>query len=90
MLTTIFFLMALVYFCYHAMSGEGGLFALVQLSNELDSAQVELDEVRAERLKLAYRTELLKPESLDLDLLDEQTRKVLGYAHPEERVYTIK
>lgn len=89
MLTTLFFILVLVYFCYHAMDRDRGLFALVQLNKELEQAQLELDVTRAERIKLSYHTKLLKAESLDLDLLDEQARKILGYSAPEEKIYLV-
>jgi hypothetical protein len=32
----------------------------------------------------------MRPDSLDLDLLDERVRMVLGYVKPEERVIIEK
>jgi cell division protein FtsB len=85
--TTIFFLLVLVYFAYHAISGERGFLALLQLSQKVDQMRMELDVVKAERIRLEHRVQRLHPDSLDLDLLEEQSRKILGYADPNERVY---
>ena len=85
-LTSSVFIMILIYFCYHAMNGQGGLFSLVQLSQTLDEATIELETIRSERIRLANRTMLLKGNTLDLDLLDEQVRRNLAYADKEETV----
>ena len=39
-----------------------------------------------EREKLEKRVDLLRPENLDLDMLEERARSVLGLAHPDELV----
>lgn len=72
------------YFTYHLLNGNNGLFAMIQLNNKLVEAQARLDEIKFERLKLQHKVSMLSPESLDLDLLDEEARKNLGYAKPNE------
>lgn len=76
----------LAYFAYHMFSGGRGLAALLTLNSEISSIQNELDLVRMERLELEHSSNLLKSESLDLDLLEEQAKKILGYAKPQEIV----
>ena len=44
----------------------------------------ELAALQAERAAIANKTERLSTEHLDLDLLDEQARKVLGLGRPDE------
>lgn len=88
--TTGFLVLAVAYFGFHAISGDRGLLALAQLTKEVEVAQGELDRVRAERLHLEHRVSLLKDESLDIDLLDEQARKVLGFGLEGERVLLVK
>ena len=39
---------------------------------------------------LERRVSLLRPESLDRDMLEERARAVLDLARPEERVIVIK
>lgn len=84
---TLVFLGMVAYCCYHAISGQHGIFALLSLTKELDRSKAELDLVRAERMGLEHKVALLRPDSLDLDLLDEEARKVLVYATPDEEVY---
>lgn len=89
-LPTLLFVVVLVYFSYHAISGERGLLALIQLSQKIDMSRADLDIVHAERLKMERNVRLMRDESLDLDLLDEQARRVLGYADKDERVYNLE
>lgn len=67
------------YFGYHVFHGERGMTAWVALQGQVAEAQAVLDGVRAERRALERRVALLKPESLDPDLLDERARLMLGY-----------
>ncbi len=89
-LPTLLFVVALSYFSYHAISGERGLLALIQLNQKIEQARSELDIVHAERIKLERNVRLLRDDSLDLDLLDEQARRLLGYAGKDERVYNLE
>lgn len=86
-ISTTLFVLLFSYFCYHAISGDRGLLALIQYNKRVDRLHAEADTIRAERLQLEHRVSLLKPNSLDLDLLEEQARKLLGYAHKNETVY---
>ena len=45
-----------------------------------------LMESNAARDILARRVELLRPENLDRDMLDEQARQILGLAHSDDLV----
>lgn len=80
----------ILYFSYHTFSGNSGLFAFISLTQEAQATQAELETIRAERLSLEHRVNLMRSESLDLDLLDEQARKRIGYAHKKETVYLIQ
>ena len=68
------------------ISGGRGILAFFKLSSQISSAQSELELVRMERLDLEHNANLLKSESLDLDLLEEQAKKILGFAKPQEIV----
>ncbi len=87
---TLLFVVVLLYFSYHAISGERGLLALIQLSQKIEQARLELDIVHAQRLKYERNVKLLRDDSLDLDLLDEQARRLLGYAEKDEKVYNLE
>ena len=79
----------LSYFSYHAISGERGVLAYMRLTEKITQARAELDIVHSERLTYERNVRLMRDESLDLDLLDEQARRLLGYAKPDEQVYHL-
>jgi cell division protein FtsB len=74
------------YFAYHSFEGERGVYAYVRLAEQVEIAREHLDDVRNERLALEKRVALLRSESLDRDMLDEQTRALLNFARPDELI----
>ncbi|MFA5041358.1 MAG: septum formation initiator family protein [Bdellovibrionales bacterium] len=72
------------YFLYHTVEGERGWVAKVHLQNETKEAEETLQKLREERESLERRVKLIRPESIDPDLLDEQARKSLNYSKPNE------
>ena len=74
------------YFAYHSFEGERGVYAYVRLAEQVEIAREHLDDVRNERLALEKRVALLRSESLDRDMLDEQTRALLNFASPDELI----
>ena len=76
----------LFYLGFHAFSGERGLIALFKESRKLDMLKSELAEVSQQREALDKKVKRLSSQSLDLDLLDEQARLVLGMAGKNEVV----
>ncbi|MDE3060426.1 MAG: septum formation initiator family protein [Pseudomonadota bacterium] len=75
------------YLCFHAVSGERGLLALFTESRRLDALNAELTEVKSRRAAIEHKVQRLSDNSLDLDLLDEQVRAVLGKAGRNEIIY---
>lgn len=74
------------YFIYHVIHGDRGLIAWRSLGQRVAIATVELSKIRDERKILEHRVELLRPESLDPDMLDEWSRRILNYGHRDETV----
>lgn len=72
------------YLAFAALQGEYGLFRLFQAEAEARALTNELDALRAESAALAEKTHRLSDGSIDLDLLEEQSRRVLGLARPDE------
>lgn len=77
---------AMGYFAYHGINGDRGLVALWQVSKQVESARADLDVARARRQALEARVRLLRPESLDPDMLEERARIVLNYGRADELV----
>ncbi len=72
------------FFAFHALQGEYGLFALMQADSRAAELELELQQVRAERIAAENKTRRLSDDYLDVDLLDERARIVLGYARHDE------
>ena len=73
-------------FLQSGLSGENGLGALGQAESEEAALERELGALRAERAALANRVARLDESYLDLDLLDERARAVLGHAREDELI----
>jgi len=77
------------YFAYHLFAGDRGLIAWMQLTQELRDAKATLLVLDTERQALERRVNLLEPEHLDPDMLDERARQVLNLAAPGEIVIPL-
>ena len=85
----IFPLLALcigAYFGHSLEDGDHGLKARAQLESKRAALQGELDGLKAVSGRLEHDISLLRPESLDPDMLDERARAILNMAHPDEIV----
>ena len=78
----------IAYFGMHAQNGNHGLKAKEELGLQMKGLDEELVRLRAERLDWQRRVALLRPESLDPDMLDERARAMLDYVHPRDLVLT--
>ncbi|MCT4333354.1 septum formation initiator family protein [Paracoccus sp. YLB-12] len=84
---TIFFVLALalgLYFAFAAVQGPSGILRRIQIESETAELAVERDRLRTEVARMQNLTRRLSDEYLDLDLLDERAREVLGYARADE------
>lgn len=85
----LFLSAAVFYLVFHALNGERGIYAYLKQSRNLEKSQQELTRLVSERKALENNVHLLSDKSLDLDLLDEQARRVLGKANKGEAVIII-
>lgn len=76
----------LAYFAYHVVQGDRGLIAWARVSQEIAAVRSDHDIHTTEQRRLAARAALLRPESLDRDMLDEQARRMLNVVGAGERV----
>ena len=75
-----------VYFTFAAVQGDFGLFRRVEITAEAEDLQRQLAQVKADVARMENLTHRLSDDYLDLDLLDEQARSVLGMARADEMV----
>ncbi|NKX46353.1 FtsB family cell division protein [Roseicyclus persicicus] len=72
------------YFTFTAVQGNYGLFQRIQIEAEADRLDEQLASLSAEVARMEILTRRLSDDFLDLDLLDEQVRDVLGYVRADE------
>jgi cell division protein FtsB len=75
-----------MYFAYASVQGDYGLFRRVQIDAEARILTAERDALQAEVAMLRNKTRRLSDGFLDLDLLDEQARMILGMVRSDEIV----
>ncbi|MDK3019299.1 FtsB family cell division protein [Pseudodonghicola flavimaris] len=74
------------YFTFAAVQGDYGLFRRVEISAEATALQGDLDRLNDEIARMENLTHRLSDDYLDLDLLDQQARSVLGLLRADEIV----
>ena len=74
------------YFVYHAVQGDRGILAWMQVNQQIKSAQAELNKSDDAREAMEQRVALLSNSSLDLDMLEERARVMLNFSHPDDVV----
>ena len=87
--SVIFFSVAFLlasYFTFAAVQGNHGLFQRIETEARIAELTVTRDRLAADLARVENRTRRLSDGFLDLDLLDQQAREVLGYLRPDELV----
>jgi len=72
------------YFTFASVQGDYGLFRRIQIEAEADALRVDVARLTTEVADLRNKTRRLSDEFLDVDLLDQQARDVLGLARGDE------
>lgn len=75
-----------LYFTFAAVQGDYGVFKRAEVSAEGRALAAELATLQAEVARMENLTHRLSDSYLDLDLLDERARDVLGYVRADEIV----
>jgi cell division protein FtsB len=75
-----------IYFIYYALHGDRGLAALARLDAQVARAEADVAAVRARREAAQQRVAGLRPDALDLDLLEERARLTLNYVGGDDVV----
>jgi cell division protein FtsB len=74
------------YFTFAAVQGDYGIFRQVEIKAEAATLTEERDKLAAELAEITNLTHRLSDSYLDLDLLDQQARDILGYVRSDEIV----
>ncbi len=75
-----------LYFTFAAVQGDFGLFRRVEIAAEADTLRQTLGQLQIEIAASENLTRRLSDDYLDLDLLDQQARSVLGLLRADEIV----
>lgn len=74
------------YFTFAAVQGDFGLFRRVEIMAESEALRETLERLEREIAATENLTRRLSDDYLDLDLLDQQARSVLGLLRADEIV----
>jgi len=79
----------IAYFAFYAVYGDRGLLSMRQLQTEVEQSRIVLAKAHDERQRLERRTTLLRPDSLDLDMVDERARQMLNMSHNDDIIIML-
>jgi cell division protein FtsB len=77
------------YFGVNAYSGNHGLKAKQDIDRQMAALSAELNHLQVERAQWQRRVNLLKPENIDPDMLDERARALLDYVDPDDLTLSV-
>ena len=87
---SVSFLFISFYFTFTAIYGNNGLKKNIALEFEIIELNSKLSYFQKVLYEIEKKTSSLSKKNLDLDLLDEQLRKILGLIRPDEIVLIEK
>ncbi len=76
------------YFAWHGVYGSRSIDNKNHVLARAELHQEQLDDIKAKRIALETRVNLMRPDSIDPDLLDELARSALGYVLPNDLTVT--
>jgi cell division protein FtsB len=77
-------------FAWHGFAGERGVAYLSTLETQHVALAVKLEKLAKDREEIDKKLKLLRPESVDPDLVDELVRAQLGLVRPGDLVILTK
>lgn len=77
---------AVIYFAYHAVNGDRGLVAWLELKDRVQAAEESAEAIARQRRMVENRVRLLHPGSLDPDMIEERARIMLNFAYANDVV----
>lgn len=74
------------YFAFAAVQGDYGLLRRAEIEAQETALRAQLDEIEEDVARMKNLTRRMSDDYLDLDLLDQQAREVLGQMRRDEIV----
>lgn len=87
---TLIMLGLCLYFSFYLVFGPRGYLNLQRIEETLGVKSMAHAELKKQREALEKDVRLMRPNSLDPDMADEQARRILGYNKPDEIVIDLK
>lgn len=75
-----------IYFAYHIIYGERSITKWAVLSHKIETMSNLNDTLEQERVALEQKVVMMRPGSINKDLLEERVRVVLGYKDSNEHI----
>jgi cell division protein FtsB len=72
------------YFVMHAIQGDRGLLAWLQIRQQIASAETDYSVSQKQRSGWEQRIALLRSSAMNRDMLDERVRSVTGFVKNDE------
>lgn len=85
----LFFLM-FCYICYHVFCGKRNVWNYFEKRDELARVEAKVEALKARNARLQTKIDHLSDEQIDLDLLDEVSRDVLGTSGAKDEIIILK
>ncbi|CAM5390399.1 cell division protein FtsB [Aquamicrobium terrae] len=79
----------LAYFGFHAYHGEFGIYSKYRLQAQAAELEAQLASIKARRVEMEQRVQLLHDGSMEKDMLDEQARRALNLSLPDEVIVMV-
>ena len=77
------------YFVWHATNGQRGLKAKAEYKRQMQGLELELAALRAQKTMWARRVDLMRGQTIDRDILDQEARLVLGRLSPDDVIVML-
>ncbi len=79
-----------LYFAFYLVFGPRGLLSLERLESDVTVQASVHEDLKKTRESLEANVRLMRPNSLDPDMADEQVRRILGYGKKDEVVIMLE
>ncbi len=79
-------MVSITYLVCNLLNGERGFLQMMYMKGILVEEKMKLDQLQGKRIILESKVKGLRESSIDIDLLDERVRSMLGYINKDEKV----
>lgn len=84
-----FLVLVLLYFVFHTLNGDRGALSWITQRKKASNLEQILHDLTEENTFLENKINLLQDEHIDIDILEENARTVLNFAHEDDDVVLL-